>query len=77
MINFRFQVMTAKGDARQTLYVAGTKKAAIEYLDFLLSKRDLNESLEYIIRPVMFISEDPEPTPEPAAKYSQIQVKRT
>ena len=59
MINFRYQVIVANGNTRQTLYVAGTRKEAVEYVDFLLSKRDLNAPLEYIIKPVTFISEDP------------------
>lgn len=58
MINFRYQVIIATKDSRQVLHTAGTQKAALEYVSFLLSKRDLNEPLEYIIKPVSFVTED-------------------
>lgn len=64
MVNFRYQVITAKGESRQVLYVAGSRNDALEYVGFLLGRRDLNEPLEYIIKPVTFISDDAYPAPK-------------
>ena len=59
MINFRYQVLTTKeSGARQLLYTAKAQKDAVAYIEFLLSRRDLNEPLEYTIKPVIFISDE-------------------
>lgn len=56
--NFRYQILTAKEGSRQLLYTAWTKKEAMEYLNMLLMKRDFNEPLEYVIKPIMFLTEE-------------------
>ncbi|MBR3243724.1 MAG: hypothetical protein IKF90_13690 [Parasporobacterium sp.] len=59
MINFRYQILTTKENgARVLLYTARSQKEAVDYIAFLLNKRDLNEPLEYTIKPVIFISDE-------------------
>ena len=72
-LNFRYQIYTTKeGGSRQLLYTAGSKKEALDYLQFLITKRDFNEPLEYTIKPIVFMGTEAK---SPVSHRSDEEVK--